>query len=186
MFAELHSGARPGAAVQRLPEPVVVGPLTAPEHGLGVLPSIELAEDLERLIHHVRSELSPERVPAPAPLRLETGELHGLPPPPRRHPIGGAFRRVLRVGKHERIPDPPVPPARFGERRPNRRVRMSPGGAGRASVARTCMFAARVREELVRMGRADHPSMSPKPRPADLPAGFRTGLPGDFPLSLSP
>ena len=59
-----HTG--PVAFVQSFPEPVPVGPLVALEHRLGRLPATQLAEHLERLIHQVRGELPPERMPRTA------------------------------------------------------------------------------------------------------------------------
>ena len=58
VFANLRSGERPGAVLQCLPEPSLVGPLVALEHGLGRLPAAELAEHLQRLIHQVRGMIN--------------------------------------------------------------------------------------------------------------------------------
>ena len=43
------------------------------EHRLGSLPAPEFAQDLERLIHEVRGELPPRRVPAAATLGFQPG-----------------------------------------------------------------------------------------------------------------
>ena len=67
--------------LQRRPQRVLVRALVAVQHRLGVPPATQLAEHLQRLVHQVRRELPPKRVPPAARLAREPGPLLRLPPP---------------------------------------------------------------------------------------------------------
>ena len=75
------SAAKPPAGFQSLPKLSFVGSLIALKHRLGGLPSAQLAEHLERLVHQVGRKFAPQRVPASPTLRFQPRERLGSVPP---------------------------------------------------------------------------------------------------------
>ena len=143
IFAKWRSETGSCVVFQCLPEMSLIGPLITLEHGLSILPAVELAEHLQRLVHEIGGELPPQGMPAPATLRLQPGK-RPCPRPPR----AGLRNAPVPLGQGRESGQPtgaPTPTASGLRSVPRRATRRAPPRWRGSSPTRRAVAVAGVR-----------------------------------------